>query len=150
MRRGTRPGRSERGRSDCSLGALRRFTERRPGVHPADLVSPLIDRIPRRMEHPVTVDDGISNPSSNRPFQDVLATNLSRRKALIGGGATAAIAFFGTSTVAEAGAPSQGGNGKGVGKSNGNAVFHNSLIGFAPCPIPADRTRRSRTTTSTT
>ena len=84
----------------------------------------------------MTVDDGISNPSNNRPFEDVLATNLSRRKALIGGGATAAIAFFGASTVAEAGAPAKTGNGKGDGKSNGNAVFHNSLIGFAPCPNP--------------
>ena len=85
----------------------------------------------------MTVDDGISNPSTNRPFQDVLATNLSRRKALIGGSATAAIAFFGASTVAEAGtAPAKGGNGNGHGKGRQHGRFLDSLIGFAACPNP--------------
>ncbi|MCB0968471.1 MAG: DUF839 domain-containing protein, partial [Ilumatobacter sp.] len=85
----------------------------------------------------MTVDDGISNPSTNRPFEDVLATNLSRRKALIGGAATAAVAFFGASATVEAGGRGSGrGRGHGHGHGRSHGTFLNSLIGFAPCPNP--------------
>src|SRR5690606_15641288 len=47
-------------------------------------------------------DDGISNPSSNRPFQDVLRSRNSRREVLAGGLATAVTAFIAAPGVAEA------------------------------------------------
>ena len=42
-------------------------------------------------------DDGISNPSKNRPFNDVLEVYSSRRKFMAGGLTLAAGSFFGTS-----------------------------------------------------
>lgn len=48
------------------------------------------------------VDDQISNPTSNRPFADVLATRMSRRSMMAGSLATAAVAFFGQSGIAQA------------------------------------------------
>ncbi len=67
-------------------------------------------------------DEEISNPSSNRPFEDVLATHISRRKVLVGGAAAAAMTFVGSSTVEAHGR-------RGGGKRN-------PKIDFAPCPNP--------------
>lgn len=44
----------------------------------------------------MSVDDKISNKSGNRPFEDVLNSNISRRKVLTGGLALAATSFFPT------------------------------------------------------
>jgi secreted PhoX family phosphatase len=73
----------------------------------------------------VTVDDGISNPSTNRPFEDVLAARISRRTVMAGGLATAAVAFFGPSAVAHAGRGGQPG-------PNFPRPGKRPLIGFAP------------------
>ena len=56
------------------------------------------------------VDDGVSNPSSNRPFADVLAARMSRRSVMTGSLATAAVAFFAQPGLAEA---ARGGGGGG-------------------------------------
>jgi secreted PhoX family phosphatase len=50
----------------------------------------------------VPVDDGISNPTANRPFQDVLNASISRRKMMIGSLATAATTFFVAPNIADA------------------------------------------------
>ncbi len=47
-------------------------------------------------------DDGTSNHSGNRPFDDVLRAHISRRGALAGGAVTVAAAFAGTGGVAGA------------------------------------------------
>jgi secreted PhoX family phosphatase len=75
----------------------------------------------------MTVDDGISNPSTNRPFDDVLAAHLSRRAALVGGAATAALAFFGSPRLAGAAAPSPTARPR---------PMNGPLIGFAAAPNP--------------
>ena len=72
-------------------------------------------------------DDGISNPSGNRPFHAVLAANLSRRKILAGGLATAASAFLagpGAAVAASGGTPARDG-------------ARRPLIGFRPVPVGA-------------
>ena len=76
-------------------------------------------------------DNGISNPSSNRPFEDVLAAHISRRKVLTGSVAAAALTFVGSSAVdARGGGYGGGGYGYGGGGKNG------PKIDFAPCPNP--------------
>jgi secreted PhoX family phosphatase len=74
------------------------------------------------------VDDGISNLSTNRPFEDVLASHLSRRSALIGGAATAAIAFLGVPSIAEA----TGRNDDDRDDDRRRRRRRKPLIGFAP------------------
>lgn len=73
----------------------------------------------------MTVDDGISNPTSNRPFQDVLAKRVSRRTVMTGSLATAAVAFFGASGVVDA---------KGQGKGNGKGLNTGPLVDFENAP----------------
>ncbi|MAR91655.1 MAG: phosphatase [Pseudomonadales bacterium] len=48
-------------------------------------------------------DNGISNPSDNRPFQDVLRANLARRQVLKGGLGLAAASFVAAPSLANAG-----------------------------------------------
>ncbi|MEJ2516322.1 MAG: DUF839 domain-containing protein, partial [Gammaproteobacteria bacterium] len=72
-------------------------------------------------------DDGISNPSKNRPFHDVLAVNLDRRKVLRGGLATAVTAFFATPVVSLA---AKGGL---KGPNPGKAFA--PLVGFSPVTL---------------
>jgi len=81
-------------------------------------------------------DDHISNDSGNRPFQDVLATRISRRKAMAGGLAAAATTFLGGAGVVLA-----HGRGKGAAKKPAKGL---PLIGFTPVanadgngPLPA-------------
>ncbi len=45
-------------------------------------------------------DEGVSNPSDNRPFHDILAAHLSRRTVLTGGLAVAATTVFGAAGTA--------------------------------------------------
>jgi secreted PhoX family phosphatase len=77
----------------------------------------------------VTVDDEITNTSGNRPFADVLDARMSRRKVMVGGLATAAVAFFGHSGVA--GAAKGGQKGPNLPKPNSGA-----LLGFTPTANP--------------
>ncbi len=72
-------------------------------------------------------DDFVSNPSKNRPFEKVLETNLSRRKVLRGGLATAVTAFFATPAVSLA---AKGGL---KGPNPGKAFA--PLIGFQPVTL---------------
>ncbi|MEQ8716970.1 MAG: PhoX family phosphatase [Acidimicrobiales bacterium] len=74
----------------------------------------------------MTVDDGVSNPTSSRPFEEIARARLSRR-GIIGGGLAAAAAGFigtgglsGTAAAANASAP---------------AVFNDPLVGFDPIPL---------------
>jgi secreted PhoX family phosphatase len=71
-------------------------------------------------------DDGISNTSGNRPFEDVLQASASRRTILAGGAAAAATGFFGSS-FALAGANDDSGKSYRPRSKRG-------LIGFAPVP----------------
>ncbi|MBT0963256.1 PhoX family protein [Denitromonas iodatirespirans] len=77
-------------------------------------------------------DDGISNTSGNRPFEDVLDVNLQRRKVLAGGLAGAAMGFFASPALAGM---------KGWGKDDDAARGHgrgrprSRLLGFAPVPV---------------
>ena len=48
------------------------------------------------------VDDGISNPTANRPFHDVLNASISRRKMMVGSLAAAATTFFVAPNIADA------------------------------------------------
>ncbi|GAB4199939.1 MAG: PhoX family phosphatase [Wenzhouxiangellaceae bacterium] len=66
-------------------------------------------------------DDDISNPSSNRPFDQVLSSRYSRREMLVGSLAGAAVSFFGSSTA--------------VGQLG--SLFENRLIRFEPVPVAA-------------
>jgi uncharacterized protein len=71
-------------------------------------------------------DEGSSNTSQNREFSDVLEVNLSRRKALVGGLATAVSAFLaapGVALAARGGLP-------GANPGRGPVP----LIGFTPVP----------------
>lgn len=76
-------------------------------------------------------DNDISNRSGNRPFEDILNTQISRRKVLAGGLATATTTFFAGFGTAQA----HGGN-------NPFAKFHHDhhhpkrkLINFEPVPV---------------
>ena len=77
------------------------------------------------------VDDGISNPTDNRPFQEVLHASISRRKMMIGGLATAATTFFIAPSVADA---AQGGQ-----KGPNPPKRPLPLLGFVPAEnVPKD------------
>ena len=70
------------------------------------------------------VDDGISNPTANRPFHDVLNASISRRKMMVGSLAAAATTFFVAPNIADAA--------KG-GQSGPNPPKRPSpLLGFTP------------------
>jgi secreted PhoX family phosphatase len=72
-------------------------------------------------------DNGVSNPSKNRPFQDVLEVSMSRRKMMMGSLATAATAYVASSSVALA---AKGGlQGPNAGKGG------SELIGFRPVTL---------------
>jgi secreted PhoX family phosphatase len=81
----------------------------------------------------MSVDDKISNKSGNRPFADVLEVNLSRRKVLVGGLATAAGTFIGSQTVGAApGLNSKILRGEKNGTPLGKFGKDENLIGFSP------------------
>ncbi|NHA14182.1 PhoX family phosphatase [Thioalkalivibrio sp. XN279] len=74
-------------------------------------------------------DNGVSNPSKNRPFRDVLEVSMSRRKMMMGSLATAATAYVASSSVALA---AKGGlKGPNAGKGG------SELIGFKPVTLEA-------------
>jgi secreted PhoX family phosphatase len=75
------------------------------------------------------VDDDIVNPSDNRPFTEILNARITRRNALVGGLATAAVGFFAQSGVA--GAAKGGQKGPNLPRPN-----QGPLLGFAPTPNP--------------
>ena len=92
------------------------------------------------MNNDQLADDGVSNPTDNRPFHDVLATRISRRGAVAGGAATLAAAFLGTAGPAGATSPvaafdrdddRRGGRGDGYGPGNDDIDFE---------PVPNDQT----------
>ncbi len=70
-------------------------------------------------------DDQPSNPTDNRPFQDVLNVRLQRRAVLSGGAALAASTFFVTSPAGAVVANSGGGTPPDDGP----------LVGFEPIPL---------------
>ncbi len=74
------------------------------------------------------VDDGVSNPSTTRPFAEVLEARLSRRAVMVGGLATAAATFFASSGIAEAGADAV----HGGGHHHRRRRQRRPLVGFAP------------------
>lgn len=74
-------------------------------------------------------DEGSSNPSSNRTFQDVLTGYSSRRQVMKGGLTLAAGTFFGSSLAMAARGGKPGPNGP-VGKNR-----KNGLINFSPVTI---------------
>jgi secreted PhoX family phosphatase len=79
-------------------------------------------------------DNGVSNPSANRPFEDVLASHLSRRTVLAGGLTAAALAFMGSSAVVEAGVPEVP---MSPGRHRGGSRRRKRpVIDFAPAPNP--------------
>lgn len=74
-------------------------------------------------------DEGSSNPSSNRTFQDVLTGYASRRQVMKGGLTLAAGTFFGSSLAMAAKGGKPGPNGPtGQNRKNG-------LINFRPVPV---------------
>lgn len=75
-------------------------------------------------------DNGISNPTDNRPFHDVLQTRISRRRVLTGGLAVATTAFFGgaASGFAAEDVEKSASDPTGLNKKNG-------LIGFEPVKV---------------
>lgn len=73
------------------------------------------------------VDDGISNPTDNTPFEEIAATRFSRRGMIAGGLATAATTFF-LDAGAAAAAPAK--NAKKNEKSNPGDVWN-----FQPIPL---------------
>ena len=80
----------------------------------------------------MTVDDEITNPTSNRPFRDVMSARLSRRDAMVGGLAAAATTFFFVEGTAMAD-PKKGGTWNGVGgtsKNSGNLISGNRNEGI--------------------
>lgn len=83
-------------------------------------------------------DDGISNPTNNRPFEDIMRSRLSRRGVMAGGLATAG-AFMASGAmagVAAAEGPSgRKGNGGGKGNGNGGGAKARPVIGFDPVPV---------------
>ncbi|MGE5209974.1 MAG: PhoX family protein [Acidobacteriota bacterium] len=70
------------------------------------------------------VDDGISNPTANRPFHDVLNVSISRRKMMIGSLATAATTFFVAPNIADAA--------KGGQRGPNPPKRPSPLVGFTP------------------
>lgn len=76
----------------------------------------------------MSVDDKVSNQSGNRPFQDILNTNVSRRKVLAGSVALAATSFFPASTALAS----------NYGGTAGKLPFKRkkgALVGFAPVAV---------------
>jgi secreted PhoX family phosphatase len=88
----------------------------------------------------MTVDDGISNPSDNRPFEDVLRARLSRRSVMIGGLATAATAFFAQSGVATAARDGNPGPNPTPNRPGQGRPPAQPLIGFRPVGNPGGPT----------
>ncbi len=81
------------------------------------------------------VDDFSSNPTDNRPFAEVLHARFSRRSMMAGSLATAAVAFFGQSGIAQAAKGGQAG-------PNLPKPGQGALLGFVPSknpggPVPA-------------
>ncbi len=72
------------------------------------------------------VDDIATNPSANRPFEDVLYARISRRKVLGGSLATGATIFFGAGTAGALTGRAR------PGRKNGHRA---PLIGFTPVPV---------------
>ncbi len=75
------------------------------------------------------IDDDVSNQSSNRPFEDVLQSYVSRRKVLAGGLAVAATSFFGVT------APALAGNSASAGSAQGWKRKKGALVGFKPVAV---------------
>ena len=75
------------------------------------------------------VDDDVVNPSDNRPFADILNARISRRNAMAGGLAAAAVGFFAQSGVADAAKGGQKG-------PNLPRPDQGPLLGFTPTPNP--------------
>ena len=75
-------------------------------------------------------DNGISNKSGNRPFQDVLRARASRRSVIAGGLATAATGILAPAAMADGW--KDGGSGKKPYRPRGR-----NLIGFEPVPVEA-------------
>ena len=71
-------------------------------------------------------DDGTSNPTDNRPFDDILQARLGRRAVLGGSLATAALTFFGASPALAKGKPA-GTPGRGPAAGSG--------LGFQAIPL---------------
>ncbi len=69
-------------------------------------------------------DEQPSNPTDNRPFQDVLNVRLQRRAVLSGGAALAASTFFISSPA-----------GAAVASSGGGKPSPGPLVGFEPIPL---------------
>jgi len=71
--------------------------------------------------------DTPSNPSANRPFEEIIAARLSRRSLLVGGAASAALAFVsgGGGVAGAAGTPSPGAPGQATQRA----------IGFTSIPL---------------
>ncbi len=72
----------------------------------------------------MTVDDGISNPTDNRPFRDVLHASMSRRSMMIGSLAAAATTFFVAPNIADAATGGQ--------KGPNPPKLPSQLLGFTP------------------
>lgn len=75
-------------------------------------------------------DNGISNKSGNRPFQDVLRARASRRSVIAGGLATAATGILAPAAMADGW--KDGESGKKPYRPRGR-----NLIGFEPVPVEA-------------
>ena len=76
------------------------------------------------------MEEEFSNHSDNRTFEDVLSVHMSRRNVLIGGFATAAVAFFGGSAVAAASPKAQ------IAEAT-RRVAKSPKIGFTSIPLQA-------------
>lgn len=75
-------------------------------------------------------EDIASNDSGNRPFVDVLQSNLSRRKVLAGGAVAAAAGFF-----TPAASASLRGLGRAESVGRGNDRINREMVGFKPVAI---------------
>ncbi|MGI9595272.1 MAG: PhoX family protein [Acidimicrobiales bacterium] len=69
-------------------------------------------------------DEEPTNPTNNRPFEDILQAHLQRRTVLAGGVAMAATTFFAAGPAGAIGAAASAG-----------AAGHQPLIGFEPIPL---------------
>lgn len=84
-------------------------------------------------------DDGCSNRSANRPFEDVLKASMSRRNVLVRGAALSATGFLAAlagnkALVQGAAAVTQSSEGMAA-QGSGTAIAQNAgLIGFSPLP----------------
>jgi len=76
------------------------------------------------------VDHEVSNPSTHDSFQEVLGRRLSRRTVMVGGLATAALGFLGTSTVSAGSTGSATGAGSFAASGPAPVAQRRQLIGF--------------------